>query len=117
MTSALSESCTSMSQIKSLRIRVPIYGDYSSSGPYAEYDMKLFDTAGAACSTGKDVENHIETYKVAKENPASTLIICNSSDRLNKVTQDEMKFCLAMYGPQCFKQMIYVVTKTKVGNR
>ena len=99
MTSALSESCTSKSQIKTLRIRVPIYGDYSSSGPFAEYDMQLFDTAGAACSTGKDVENHIETYKVAKDNPASALIICNSSDRLNKVTQDEMKFCLAMYGP------------------
>ena len=77
--------------------------------------MRLFDTAGAACTTGRDIENHIEIYKTAKENPASAIIICNSSDRFNKVTQDEMKFCLAMYGPKCFTQMIYVVTKTKVG--
>ena len=76
--------------------------------------MTLFDTAGAACTTGKDVENHIEIYKLAHDNPASSIIICNSSCRLDKVTQDEIKFCLAMYGPLCFRKMIYVVTKTRI---
>ena len=85
-TSALANSCTSKSHIKTLPVLVPIYGDYSKEGEFAEYQMNLFDTAGASCTTGKEIENHIEVYKTAKENPASALIICNSSDRLNKIT-------------------------------
>ena len=85
-TSSLADSCTSKSYIKSFPIRVPIYGDYSSEGDYVEHQMSLFDTAGASCTTGREVENHIEIYRVSKENPASCLIMCSSSDRLNKVT-------------------------------
>ena len=99
-TSSSAESCTSTSNIKTVPVRVPIYGDYGTKdGNYHEHQITLFDTAGAACTTGKDVENHIEIYKLAHDNPASSIIICNSSCRLDKVTQDEIKFCLAMYGP------------------
>ena len=73
--------------------------DSVSKTGFNEFEVQLLDTAGAACTTGKEIENHVAIYRKAKENPASALMICSSSDRVDKIIHDEMKFCLAMYGP------------------
>ena len=106
-TSSLADSCTSDNLIKKVTVRLPESGDYGvphlpdgvSETGFDEFEVQLFDTAGAACTTGKEIQNHVAIYRAAKENPASALMICSSSDRLNKIIQDEMKFCLTMYGP------------------
>ena len=73
----------------------------------------MIDTTGAACSSGEEAKNHVNLFLTVKNNPVSTLLVCSSDYRLNKVIQDELRFCLLIFGPQCFKRMIFVITQTK----
>lgn len=99
-------------------VLLPISGDYTAPQGFRSFKVKFIDTI-YACSTGKEVENHVKLFQVAKLNPASKIIICLSSYRLDKVVQDEIRFCHLMYGTKCLNQMIFVVTKrdAKIGKR
>ena len=62
-TSSLADSCTSDSLIKKVTVKLPESGDYGSplladsvsETGFEEFEVQLFDTAGAACTTGKEI--------------------------------------------------------------
>ena len=62
-TSSGADSCTSDSLIKKVTVRLPESGDYSkpecedgiTETGFDDYEVQLFDTAGAACTTGKEI--------------------------------------------------------------
>jgi len=79
--------------------------------------MKIIDTAGFADREKDDDANFDSTCESVKKEDISAVMIVSENPRLDVVVTNCIAYSYAMYGAECFNQMIIVRTKQRMDER